>query len=57
MHEHDLNRVVFHSKQDMAVGMQLRRAEPILNKDIKSDFTDINEVLELYNIKKYIDNS
>jgi hypothetical protein len=55
MHESDLNRVVFHSKEDMAGGHQLRKGEPTLRAEIKSEYNDINEVLELYNIKKYID--
>jgi hypothetical protein len=56
MRKSDLNRVVFCSKEDMAGGHQLRRGEPTLRAETKSDYDDINEVLELYNIKKYIDN-
>jgi hypothetical protein len=56
MHETDLNRVIFHSREDMAGGHQLQKGEHILRADIKSDFSDINDILELYNIKKYIDN-
>lgn len=56
MHETDLNRVVFHSKEDMAGGHYLQKGEHILRSDIKSDYSDINDILELYNIKKYIDN-
>lgn len=56
MHESDLNKVVFHSKEDMAGGHYLQKGEHILRADIKSDYVDINEVLELYNLKKYIDN-
>ncbi len=56
MHNSDLNKVVFHSKEDMAGGYNLQKGEHILRADTKSNFTDINEVLELYNIKKYIDN-
>lgn len=56
MHDSHLNRVVYHSKEDMAGGHYLQKGENILRADIKSDYTDINEVLELYNIKKYIDN-
>jgi L-fucose mutarotase/ribose pyranase (RbsD/FucU family) len=55
MHNTDLNRVVFHSKEDMAGGYNLQKGEHILRADTKSSYTDINEVLELYNIKKYID--
>ncbi len=56
MHETDSNRVVFHSKEDMAGGHYLSKGEHILRNETKSDYEDINDVLELYNIKKYIDN-
>lgn len=56
MHEFDLNRVEFYSKEDMAAGHHLQKGEHILKTDIKSNYSDINEVVELYNIKKYIDN-
>ena len=56
MHEHDLNRVEFFSKEDLAGGHQLSKGEHILREETLSDYTDINDVLELYNIKKYIDN-
>lgn len=56
MHNQDLNRVKFFSKEDMASGHQLSKGEHILRKDILPNYTDINDVLELYNIKKYIDN-
>jgi hypothetical protein len=55
MHETDLNRVVFYSREDISGGQQLRKGEPILRAEIKTEYNDINEVLELYNIKKYID--
>lgn len=56
MHNHDLNRVKFFSKEDMARGYQLSKGEHILRQEILSNYTDINDILELYNIKKYIDN-
>lgn len=56
MHNNDLNRVKFFSKEDMAGGHQLSKGEHILRKETLSNYTDINDVLELYNIKKYIDN-
>lgn len=56
MHNADLNKVVFHSKEDMAGGYNLQKGEHILRADTKLNYTDINEILELYNIKKYIDN-
>ncbi len=56
MHNYDINRVVFYSKEDMAGGHQLSKGEDILQKETLSNYTDINDILELYNIKKYIDN-
>lgn len=56
MHKHDLNRIEFYSKEDMAGGYQLSKAEPILKGDKQPDYSDINDILELYNIKKYFDN-
>ena len=56
MHEFDLNRVEFYSMEDMASGHHLQKGEHILRTDTKTSYTDINEVLELYNLKKYIDN-
>lgn len=56
MHNTDLNKVVFYSKEDMAGGYNLQKGEHILRAGTKTNYTDINEVLELYNIKKYIDN-
>ena len=50
------NRVVFFSKEDMAGGFELQKGEHILRGDIKQEYVDINDILELYNIKKYIDN-
>jgi hypothetical protein len=56
MRSHDLNRVKFFSKEDMASGHQLSKGEHILRKETLLNYTDINDILELYNIKKYIDN-
>ncbi|RCW28768.1 hypothetical protein [Marinilabilia salmonicolor] len=56
MHEHNLNRVEFFSKEDLAGGHQLSKGEHILRNETLSNYTNINDVLELYNIKKYIDN-
>lgn len=50
MHNHDLNRVKFFSKKDMASGHQLSKCEYILRQVTLSNYTDINDVLELYNI-------
>jgi hypothetical protein len=55
MHEFDLNRVKFYLQKNIAAEGNLKKGEHILKTDIKSSYSDINEVLELYNIKKYID--
>jgi hypothetical protein len=57
MHDTDLNKVVFHSKEDMAGGHYLLKGEHILRADTKSSYTDINDVLELYNLKQYLDHA
>lgn len=52
----ELNRVVFYSKQDMACFYELQKAEELLI-DISIDkIFDINELLELYHIKRYFEN-
>ena len=56
MRKSDLNRVEFYSKEDMAGGHELSKAELILKSEIKSTYEDINDILELHNIKKYFDN-
>ena len=56
MHKHDFNRVAFYSKEDMAGGFELSKGENILRNETKSVYEDINDILELYNIKKYLDN-
>ncbi|WP_348255322.1 hypothetical protein [Vibrio parahaemolyticus] len=56
MHKHDRNKVVFHSKQDMSGGYYLSKGEAILKSEFKLKPNNINDVLELYNIKLYIDN-
>lgn len=55
MHDTDQNKVVFHSKEDMAGGHYLQKGEHILRANTKTNYKDINEVLELYNLKQYID--
>lgn len=54
--KNDINKIVFHSVEDLAAGHQLRKGENILRSSIKDEYTDINEIFELYNIKKFIDN-
>ena len=50
------NWVVFFSKGDLACGFELQKGEHILRDNIKQKYTDINDILELYNLKRYIDN-
>lgn len=56
MHQTDLNKVVFYSKTDSASGYNLQKAERILKSNPELNALDINEIFELYNVKKYIDN-
>ena len=34
----------------------LKKGEHILKAELKTDYSDVNDVIELYNLKKYIDN-
>jgi len=56
MHEYDRDRVVFHSSQDMTSGYFLSKGETILERELMKAPDEINDTLELYNIKLYIDN-
>lgn len=56
MQENKLTRVEFYSKEDMAGSHELSKGENILRNETQSFYTDINDILELYNIKKYLDN-
>src|SRR5690606_6913376 len=49
------HRIKFHSKENLANGYYLLKCEEILRDEIKSAYTDINDVMELYNIQLYID--
>lgn len=55
MHKYDLNRVNFYSVDNMANGYYLSKAEHILRSENNSTYENINDVLELYNIRQYID--
>jgi hypothetical protein len=55
MKKSERNKVVFYSKEDICGGHELHKGEKILRSDPKSNYTDINDIFELYNIKKYID--
>lgn len=52
-----MDRVKFYSVNDWAGGYQLQKAEKIINDFDKNKKYTIEEVLELYNITKYIDNN
>ncbi|WP_111672816.1 hypothetical protein [Algoriphagus litoralis] len=56
MHKYDRDKVVFHSKEDMAGGYELSKGEKILKSELTESPADINDLLELYNIKLYIEN-
>ena len=52
-----MEQVKFYSKEDMASGYNLIKAEKIINNfDEQKEYNDINELIEFYNITKYIDN-
>ena len=56
MRQLDSNRVRFYSKEDLSNVFFIQKAEPILRANKTPNETDINEILELYHIKQYIDN-
>lgn len=48
--------VKFYSKKDMSIGLELTKAEPILNSfDATKKYNDVNAVLELYNIQQLVE--
>lgn len=49
-------RVTFYSKDDMSAGMNLSIAEPILRSFKSENDFEINDIIELYQIKRYFDN-
>ncbi len=51
-----IGRVVFYSKEDMASVWELSKVEKILDEfDEQYSYTDIDDIIELYHIKLYID--
>lgn len=49
--------VVFYGPNDGASGYELRNAEKVIESfSADTEYTDINKVIELYNIKQYFDN-
>lgn len=57
MKKPDRDRIVFHSIHDMSSGHYLKKAELLLNSEIMEDIGDINDILELYNISLFFENS
>lgn len=50
------NRIKFYSKHDFAAVYHLERIPGVLDKESSQlDFNDINQIIELENIRKYID--
>ncbi|MDP5200218.1 MULTISPECIES: hypothetical protein [Flavobacterium] len=56
MNKRDFNRVHFYSREDLAGSRELLKGESILKSEIKTSYNDINDILELYHLKKYFDN-
>ncbi len=55
MKSQEVTRIVYYSKNDLSVGQYLSFAEPIL-RNFKSDIKySLNDIIELYQIKLYID--
>lgn len=51
-----MNRVVFYSTEDLSARQNLSIAENILISLDNRTFSDINEIIEIYNIKLFFDN-
>ncbi|MBD8349295.1 hypothetical protein [Dysgonomonas sp. HGC4] len=56
MKSKEINRIVFHSKEDMASSHYLQRVEELLYNINIEDTFEINDLLEFYHIKLYFDN-
>lgn len=52
----DINRVRFFSSNDMSRGHNMKKAEPLLKHFDPDKSFDINETIELYQIKLFVDN-
>ena len=49
------NRVKFYGKADMANGYMLEKALPILQQlKLSKEYVNINDIIELYNVQKFI---
>ena len=53
--EEEMNRVKFYSVTDLGSGHQLKKAEKVINNFDKNKEYKIEDILEFYNITKYID--
>ena len=53
--EEEMNRVKFYSVTDWGSGNQLKKAEKVINNFDKNKEYKIEDILEFYNITKYID--
>ena len=53
--EEEMNRVKFYSVTDWGSGNQLKKAEKVINDFDKNKEYEIEDILEFYNITKYID--
>ena len=52
-----MNKVKFYSTNDMACGYYLKNSEKVIIEfEVGKGVQDINDIIELYNIKKYFDN-
>lgn len=49
-------KIVFHSKEDLSSRGHLKSAEQIFKNFDSKNFTEINDIIELYQIKLYFDN-
>ena len=51
-----MDRVKFYSTYDWACGTNLKKLEEVLDKFDDNKNYEINDIIEFYNCKKYIDN-
>ena len=55
--EGSMDTIKFYSVNDLSIGYQLQNAEKIINDFDKNKKYTMEEILELYNITKYVDNN
>jgi len=51
-----MDRVTYYSKVDRAKDTELLLAEPILRNEVLENYSSVNDIIELYQIKLYLDN-